>query len=224
MGKASWHRLFVGIGMTAALTGLAALTASPASAATREHIPGLVHSTQYCQGPSSPGEESFEQPIAPTRGFSTLRAGTAIGPWTVTQNNVDLIGKDFWQAADGNQSVDLSGSAYPIEGAVARTFDTNTLPLPLYTYVVTFCLAGNPQGGPSVKTGQVLLNGTPVRDFSFDTAGRSVSAMGYRAEKVTFGAVGPTATVEFRSTTPTAYGPVIDKVRFTRCLLGVLCF
>lgn len=163
--------------------------------------------------------------VTPNR-FWTLYKGQTIGPWTVTQNNIDLIGKGFWQAADGVQSVDLSGSSSSgpaLEGGVARVVDTDTLPLPLFTYVGTFCLAGNPQGGPSVKTGQVLVNGSPVRDISFDTTGKSTTSMGYRLETFSFTAAGPHALVEFRSTTPTAYGPVIDKVSFKRCLLGLFC-
>jgi hypothetical protein len=125
-----------------------------------------------------------------------------------------------YQAADGVQSVDLSGNS---PGGVARSFDTVALPLPLYTYVITYCLAGNPDGGPAVKTGQVLVNDTPVQDYSFDSTGKSPSNMGYLAQSVTFTSSGSSAKVEFRSTTASAYGPVIDKVGFTKCLLGLFC-
>ena len=70
---------------------------------------------------------------------------------------------------------------------------------------------------------QVLVNGTPVDEFSFDISGTSRSDMGYRPETVRFTSPGPNATVEFRSTTPTVFGPVIDKVSVKTCLLGLFC-
>jgi hypothetical protein len=74
-----------------------------------------------------------------------------------------------------------------------------------------------------VKTGEVLVDGTPVKGLSFDITGKSFSNMGYRLETFSFTSSGPDATVEFRGTTPTAYGPVIDKVSFKKCLLGLFC-
>lgn len=222
--KVSLRRLFVGVGTVAAMTGMAVLVAPSVSATPAGGgIPLSPKAPQFCQVGSSSGADSFEEPTAPAHGFSTLSAGAAIGPWTVTQNNVDLMGADSWQAADGDQSVDLSGSIAPIRGAVARTFPTDGLPLPLFTYVVTFCLAGNPDSGPAVKTGQVLLNGTPVKDFSFDITGRSPADMGYRLETLSFTSKAAEAEIEFVSTTNTAYGPVVDKVRFHKCLLGLIC-
>jgi choice-of-anchor C domain-containing protein len=222
--KLSLRRLFVGIGTVAALTGLTVLVTPSASAnPAGSGVPAIPMIPQSCQvGPSS-SADSFEEPTAPAGRFSTLPAGAAIGPWAVTQNNVDLMGAGSWQAADGVQSVDLSGSVFPFQGAVARTFATDGLPLPLFTYIVTFCLAGNPDSGPAVKTGQVLLNGTPVKDFSFDVTGKSPADMGYRLETLSFTSKAAEAEIEFVSTTNTAYGPVIDKVRFHKCLLGLIC-
>ena len=178
------------------------------------------------QGCETTAGDTFEAPVVTPGTFRTLVAGAKIGPWTVTQNNVDLIGEGFWQAADGVQSIDLSGSSgsgAALQGGVSRTFETDGLPLPLFTYVVTYCLAGNPYAIPAVKTGQVLVNGTPVQDFSFDVTGGSFRDMRYRLETFSFTSSGPTAEVEFRGTTPTAYGPAIDKVTFKKCLLGLFC-
>ncbi|HEY2724657.1 MAG TPA: DUF642 domain-containing protein [Pseudonocardiaceae bacterium] len=218
----SLRRLLVAVGMMGAMTGLGVFLA-PSSNAVPVVSGGPPVAPQDCQ--TTPGD-TFETPMVTPNRFWTLYKGQTIGPWTVTQNNIDLIGRGFWQAADGVQSVDLSGSSSSgpaLEGGVARVVDTDTLPLPLFTYVGTFCLAGNPQGGPSVKTGQVLVNGSLVHDFSFDTTGKSTTSMGYRPETFSFTASGPHALVEFRSTTPTAYGPVIDKVSFKKCLLGLFC-
>jgi hypothetical protein len=74
-----------------------------------------------------------------------------------------------------------------------------------------------------VKTGKVLVNGAVAQNFSFDTTGRSRSAMGYVTKRFTFVSVGVSATLEFVSTTtPGGYGPVIDKVSVDSCLL-VIC-
>lgn len=213
--KSSWRRLFLGMGMVGALTGLGALTAPVANAIlTTSATDGVP---QDCR--TTPGD-TFEIPLAPEGSFTEPSAGQMIGPWTVTPNNVNLNGKGKYQAADGVQSVDLSGNS---PGGVARSFDTSAFPLPLFTYVITYCLAGNPDDGPTMKTGQVLVNGTPVQDFSFDITGKSPSDMGYLPQSVTFTSAGPSAEVEFRSTTATAYGPVIDKVAFKKCLLGLFC-
>lgn len=148
---------------------------------------------------------SFEAPTAPAAAFTTVGLGQSIGPWTVTQGNVDLIGAGFWAAADGDQSVDLDGT---VAGAVSQAFATK----PGTTYTVTYSLAGNPAGGPSTKTGSVVVNGRDVQDFSFDTTGKTYLDMGYETDEVTFLATSPSTTLTFASTTPGAYGPVLDNV------------
>jgi choice-of-anchor C domain-containing protein len=179
------------------LSCLAIFTATPASAAT------------------SFSDGSFESPVVTPNTFQTFFAGASIGPWTVTQGSVDLIGQGWWQAADGVQSLDLDGDQ---QGAVAQTFST----LPLLKYEVSFKLAGNTGSGPTVKTGQVLVNGQVVKEFSFDITGKTPSNMGYVSQEFTFLASGSSTTLEFASTTPGAFGPVIDKVEVESCLL-ILC-
>jgi choice-of-anchor C domain-containing protein len=214
------RQLFVGIGMVGALTGLGALLAPSASALPA----GVSGDAQGCQ--VTPGD-TFETPVVPPGTFRSIRAGQSIGPWTVTGNDVDLIGEGFWQAADGVQSVDLEGSSTPfnVQGGVKRTFDTDALPLPLFTYTITYCVAGNPDGPPVVKKGQLLVNGTLAQNFSFDTTGKSRTNMGYTQQTFSFTPSGSSTTVEFKSVTiPGGYGPVIDKVTLKKCFLGLLCF
>ncbi|MGH4023545.1 MAG: hypothetical protein ACRDRV_03065 [Pseudonocardiaceae bacterium] len=51
-----------------------------------------------------------------------------------------------------------------------------------------------------------------------------VGALTGLGEQFSFTSSGPSATVEFRSTTtPGGWGPVIDKVTFKKCLLGLFC-
>lgn len=154
---------------------------------------------------------SFENPRAAVNGFNALTAGQTVGPWRVTTGSVDLIGAGFWHAAEGDQSVDLNGSG---PGAVAQTFST----VPGATYTVTYALAGNPGGGPALKTGNALVDGQDFQDFSFNTTGKSLTNMGYVNRQFTFQATNSATVIAFASTTTTGpYGPVVDDVRIERC-------
>ncbi|MFI6449480.1 choice-of-anchor C family protein [Kitasatospora sp. NPDC050543] len=160
---------------------------------------------------------SFEYPRATANSFTSLSAGQAIGPWQVTAGSVDLIGAGFWQAAEGDQSVDLNGSN---SGAVAQTFTT----VPGTTYTVTYALAGNPGGAPALKTGSALIDGQNFQDFSFNTTGKTFTNMGYVNRQFTFRATGSATVVAFASTTPdSAYGPVVDDVRIQPCAPCLPC-
>ncbi|MFD0273565.1 choice-of-anchor C family protein [Kitasatospora sp. NPDC127111] len=153
---------------------------------------------------------SFETPKAPANAFTGLTAGQTVGPWKVTAGSVDLIGAGFWQAAEGDQSLDLNGSN---SGTVAQSFTT----VPGTTYSVTYALAGNPEGGPALRTGRALIDGQDFQDFSFDVTGRSRAAMGYVGRQFTFVAQGTSTTLSFASTVAGAYGPVIDDVQVKEC-------
>ncbi|MFI0902104.1 choice-of-anchor C family protein [Streptomyces sioyaensis] len=156
---------------------------------------------------------SFETPEVKPSTFDEFAAGQSFGPWKVTRGNVDLIGAGYWQAAEGDQSLDLNGND---AGAVSQTFTTK----PGTRYTVTYSLAGNPELDqvPPLKTGKVLLDGQNVQDFSFDVTGRTKRNMGYVRRQVTFVATGPSTTLTFASTTlHSATGPVIDDVTVERC-------
>jgi choice-of-anchor C domain-containing protein len=126
-----------------------------------------------------------------------------------------LIGAGFWQHADGVQSLDLEGG---VPGGVAQTFTT----VPLLKYKVRFKLAGNPDAGPTVKTGDVLADGKILQSFSFSIAGKTRANMGYLGKETHFIASGLSTTLTFRSTTGTGFGPVIDDVDVDSCLV-VIC-
>jgi choice-of-anchor C domain-containing protein len=151
-----------------------------------------------------------------TNTLQNVTMGQSIGPWRVTSGNVDLIGAGFWQAADGDQSVDLNDTN---AGAVSQTFRTT----PGTKYTVTYSLAGNPDEPTKLKTGKVLIDGQNIQDFSFDTTGKTTTNMGYVRRQVTFVATSRSTTLTFASSTPnSAWGPVIDDVTVTFCL-PVLC-
>ncbi|MFJ8329911.1 choice-of-anchor C family protein [Streptomyces sp. NPDC094437] len=155
---------------------------------------------------------SFENPKAPANSFTELSAGQLIGPWQVISGTVDLIGAGFWQAAEGDQSVDLNGAG---PGAVSQTFTT----VPGATYTVSYALSGNPAGPTSViKTGTASVDGQNFQDFSFNNTGTSFTNMKYVKRQFTFEATNSTTTLAFTSTTATGpYGPVLDDVRVERC-------
>ena len=153
----------------------------------------------------------FEEPAIPVNSFIRYGTGSTIGPWRVTQGNVDMTGANFWQTADGQQSLDLEGS------------DSGTIEQRLSTriggcYTVTFALAGNPDGGPTVKRGYARVSqhtiGHPTvqKNFIFNTAGKSRGNMGYVAQRFRFRAFAPSSALTFASTTGGGYGPVIDAV------------
>ncbi|MFC9653078.1 MULTISPECIES: choice-of-anchor C family protein [unclassified Streptomyces] len=154
---------------------------------------------------------SFEYPKVAANTFTELPAGQTIGPWQVTRGTVDLIGAGFWQAAEGDQSVDLNGGG---PGGVSQTFTT----VPGATYTVTYALAGNPGGAPTLKTGSAFIDGQNFQDFSFDISGKTFANMKYVKRQFTFQATNSTTTVAFASTSSnSAYGPVVDDVRVKRC-------
>lgn len=158
---------------------------------------------------------SFETPVVAPHTFVRISAGQPLGAWTVTKGDVDLSGAGFWQTVDGAQSLDLDGSR---AGAVSQTFATS----PLFAYEVSFALAGNPVDLPLVKTGQVIVNGHVVLNFSFDITGKTEANMGYVHRGFAFQATGNATTIEFASTTGSGFGPVIDDVQVQPCLL-ILC-
>ncbi|MBL1118910.1 choice-of-anchor C family protein [Streptomyces sp. 110] len=181
-----------------------------ASLAVAGVLAGMGAGTATAAAVSRFDDGSFETPTVAANTFVNLGTGASIGPWKVTAGNVDHIGDGFWQAAEGGQSVDLNGGG---AGTVEQTFTT----VPGKRYSVTYSLAGNPAGGPSVKTGSLLIDGQNFRNFTFDITGKSFGNMGYVTQEVTFVARGTSTTLAFASTNGSAYGPVIDDVRVSAC-------
>ena len=139
-------------------------------------------------------------------GYQLLSAGSSgLGPWTIT-GSVDWI-SHHWPAAQGsNNSIDLNGLE---AGTISQTIPTTAGK----TYVVEFQLAGNPwYWTPATKTLTVEATGTDPSSYSFDTTGKWLDNMGWRAEGYSFKATSATTTITFASTTPGEYGPALDGV------------
>jgi choice-of-anchor C domain-containing protein len=148
---------------------------------------------------------SFENGTYPGGVFATLGTGsTAITGWTVTSGSIDWI-NTYWQPEDGAYSIDLSGNE---PGGLA--ISTNLATVSGQTYELSFWLAGNPDGPPTIKPLTVTLGGIP-HTFTFDETGNTRSSMGWVNETVTFVATG-TTSLQFASTSGTPYGPALDNV------------
>jgi choice-of-anchor C domain-containing protein len=154
---------------------------------------------------------SFEIGTDPGAGAITLGKGsTAIADWTVLGTNVDYIG-GLWEAADGNRSLDLSGSNW---GRVQQDVAT----VAGASYTVTFDLAGNPSGTDAIKDLRIWVDGfggDPI-DFTFDTTGYSTSNMGWTQHSFSFVAADESTSLAFNSRDFNAWGPALDNVQMTR--------
>ena len=138
-------------------------------------------------------------------GFITLNTGsTAIPGWLVLGDSIDY--GSGWQASDGTRSVDLSGQG---PGRIQQSFDT----ILGATYQVLFDLAGNPGGAPTEKLLRVNATGNTNQDYSFDTTGKTFTAMGWQTLTYNFTATSPSTTLLFTSLTNTPFGPALDNVR-----------
>jgi choice-of-anchor C domain-containing protein len=149
---------------------------------------------------------SFENgTVPPVSGFETLGAGSddLVG-WYLGYRSIDWIG-NYWQPFDGARSVDLNGNT---RGWIAQTLSTS----PGTAYRVTFALAGNPDGGDPVKDLIVTALGIGSRSYSFDTTGKSRSAMGWVVEEFNFTATSNSTILVFASGERGPYGPALDKI------------
>jgi choice-of-anchor C domain-containing protein len=153
---------------------------------------------------------SFEGQVA-TQPFQTFYAPSSFGAWTVTAGSIDLI-NGYWAAAEGNQSVDLSGTS---RGTIQQTVN-----IPGGSYHLTFELSGNSDGPPTVKTVLVSLGGVSAQ-FSFTTPSGNNQNMHWVSESwdVYLPAGGNTvlsfADISDLSATPNAYGAALDNISLT---------
>jgi choice-of-anchor C domain-containing protein len=149
--------------------------------------------------------------------------GTTLAGWTVYTGNVDWessLACGGWQPSDGNFSLDLVGQGFGF-GGIQQTFDT----VPGVTYQVSFDLAGNPGAGPTIKPLTVTV-GSDVHSYTFDTTGKSGTAMGWTTQVFTFVATSSSATISFLSDVSAAGGTLnagaaLDNVRIIPLAAGV---
>lgn len=142
--------------------------------------------------------------------YFTLAAGsTAINGWTVGGQGIDYI-KNYWQDANGNYSLDLSGTG---SGSISQTFDT----VVGHTYQVTFAMAGNPDDmtGPELikQLRAIAGNFNDLFLFHHNVNSNSKTNMGWIEQSFSFTALANQTTLSFTSMENSAYGPALDNVR-----------
>jgi choice-of-anchor C domain-containing protein len=138
-------------------------------------------------------------------GLITYRDGQAFDSWTFDVGSVDLTSKNDWLAADGSQSVDLSGDD---AGSIYQDLSTAAGG----KYTLSFALAGNPSCAPSNKMMQVWWGAMLLVTLSFDVTGKSTSNVGWTTFSYTVTAMSKTTRLRFTSLTIGSCGPVIDAV------------
>ncbi len=138
---------------------------------------------------------------------NTFQAGSSgLSGWSIVFGNVDLVGSALWAAAAGNNSLDLNGTR---KGGIAQSLST----IKGQKYQLSFDLAGNFFGGDPVKEVSVNLASNGL--FTFNTAGKSASNMGWSRYTTTFVAQSASTVLSFASNKRGAYGPALDNVSVT---------
>jgi choice-of-anchor C domain-containing protein len=145
----------------------------------------------------------FEQgPALSTRYIQLNQGNTSLTGWTVLSQNVEYMGS-LWVAAEGQRSIDLSGTA---PGGLSQELQT----VPGRTYVVSFSMAGDPTGSQT-KSMRVEAAGQS-QNYTFDISGRTTQDMGWISQSFTFTAQSTTTTLAFKSLTSGYHGPTLDNV------------
>ena len=139
--------------------------------------------------------------------IGTFAAGyTGIAGWTVTAGSVDILLAPGWPPKHGARAIDLDGLD---PGTISQTFDTR----PGATYRVSFDLAANFYGGPTIKSVLVTAPGVS-QAFNFDSSARSAANMGWQTQTIRFRATDTRSTLSFASQDPpgSSFGPALDNV------------
>jgi choice-of-anchor C domain-containing protein len=165
---------------------------------------GLALSAQAA-GAVSIVNGSFEVGPAPGSFTTLMNGSTAITGWEVTGDSIDYIGS-YWQPHDGERSIDLSGNS---KGGIFQTLSGLTIG---HDYLVKFWLAGNPDGGGSIKTAVVSDGGSQASVYNFLQPGNTKANMGWEEQSFRFTAYDTTADLHFSSTQFNPYGPALDGV------------
>jgi len=137
--------------------------------------------------------------------FTTVLAGqTNITGWTVGGHSVDYI-CFYWQASDGNRSIDLNGNG---PGGLSQVVGTTAG----YTYQVTFDMSGNPDGAPTVKLLSVSADGENSTQYSYTIGTNTHADMEWETNNYYFTATDTSTILDFLTNTTGFYGPALDNV------------
>jgi len=135
---------------------------------------------------------------------------TSLPGWTVTQDNVDIVGTLDWPAHTGTYSIDMDGK--PGATGALKQGQCTTIG---NTYTVTFWMSYNPdysfaQGGPTFSL-SVQATGSAAATYTV-TAPANAPRSQFTQMTYTFVATASFTDVTITSLTPDNIGPVIDDV------------
>jgi hypothetical protein len=198
--------------------------------ARRILITGVALCTVASFGPAALAGGAQEENLVRNRGFERPEVteasgfrqvtGTDIPRWTIT-GCVDLVSEPTFDAARGDQAVDLNGSVGEpgctpnARGAVKQTLDTEAG----QEYFLRFFLAGNPgcteSATAKVKVLDVYWGGVLVATFRYDTSDQMIDDIDWQLRVLELRAKTGNTVLEFRSANGGNCGPMIDAVRVT---------
>ena len=167
----------------------------------------FVADPSFEYSPSIPSEASFR----------TVGKGS-IGSWMISAGGVDIVGPAQGIAADGNHFIDLNGNSLG-----AGTLQQQVPTSPDRQYRVTFSLAGNPNGDPTIKELEVVF-GSVRQQFVFDITGHTNDNLGWIQQSfVANPDCGSSTLLVLRSLTTGDKGPNIDAVTVVDAGPGTGC-
>ena len=155
---------------------------------------------------------SFETvAISASPGLTIMtHSNTNLPGWTVTSNTINVVRSNVWQAAEGKQSLDLTGEGF-YSGGIRQTLQSVKAG---EAYNVRFWMAGNPSAGTTgnpVK-GMFVSFGSAITNFTFNTSGYTNQNMGCTPKDWYLPASGNAVQIQFWSTNVGNSGPALDKV------------
>jgi choice-of-anchor C domain-containing protein len=162
---------------------------------------------------------SFETVTTPTTSFLPVSAGdsSTISNWTVVTpsiypggGSVDLVANNYWNAEDGNYSIDLAGTS-GVPGGLYQNVATT----PGVQYSLSFWSAVNGDQTPGVShTMGVTVNGVALDTVAAAGVGRPLV---WVHNTITFTASSANSRIEFDDTTAgdVNQGPALDNVSLT---------
>ncbi len=164
---------------------------------------------------------SFESTTAPTSSYSVLPEGSmALSGWTVvtpslyggSNGSVDLVDNTYWNAQDGNYSIDLGGTTGEAGGVYQ---DVPTTAGVEYSLSYWTAVNGDQAVGNS-HTMSVVVGGTQVASIVALSAGTG-NPLQWMHRTTTVTASSSSTRIEFDDATPgdTNQGPALDNVSLT---------
>jgi choice-of-anchor C domain-containing protein len=151
----------------------------------------------------------FEAPDG-VANYQLFGTGMSMDGWTIEQGTVEIVASTYWQSAEGRQSLDLNGV-----GDMIGTISQDIATTPGQRYRIRFALAGNPEGGPNIKSLKLSWVGKELEQLQFDITAHSTTNMGWEYHEYVVYASSTTSRLRFHSTSSGFCGPALDDISLT---------